>query len=84
MISQLNPYVEMYTPLGLGHAMFLWESPHELWWGVVQVQTGEVWWWRNHLIRVAENISESRYATSSIKISAHLEEALAPHKERYK
>lgn len=82
-ILQLTDNIEMITPLGPGHARFLWETPHELWWGVVQIKTGEMWWWKNHLIRFDINISEGRYGTSDIHVNEHLAAALAPHRKRY-
>ncbi len=82
-VAQIPNPIEMETPLGHGWALFTWEWTSQLWWGVVQTETGEMWWWLNHQIRVCPNISEGRYKTSEIKLSPAAQVALKPHKERY-
>ncbi len=82
-IRALPVPIEMHTPLGFGWCRFTWEWPQTIFWGVVQADTNEIWWWQNHHVRMTENISECRPHSSPIKISAALEKALAPHRKRY-
>jgi len=82
-VTQIPNPEEVETPLGEGFALYIWEWPSQLWWGVVQVETGEVWWWPNHLIRFCPNISEGRCATTPIKPNARVQAALKPHRKRY-
>jgi hypothetical protein len=84
VISMLPNPMEVVTPLGDGHVRFTWEWGNDLWWGVIQAETGEVWWWKNHHVRFDYNISEGRFKTSPIYISPEMDEALTPHKKRYK
>jgi hypothetical protein len=83
MITPLPTPIEMETPLGFGWCRFTWEWPHTVFWGVVQADTNEIWWWQNHHVRMAANISEGRPNVTPIKVGAPLEKALEPHRSRY-
>jgi hypothetical protein len=83
-ITQIPTPLEVLTPLGEGWALFTWEWTSQMWWGVAQKETGEVWWWDNHLIRLDQNITEGRCSTTPIKCNERIEAALAPHRARYK
>lgn len=79
IMRQLNPPIEVVTPLGSAIANFLWaESPDALYWGVCMVATGESWWFKNAKIRYDTNITMGRVSTSPIAPMAGLEE----HKAR--
>lgn len=82
-IAQLPTPIEMETPLGHGWAIFTWEWTSMIWYGVAMTETGEMWWWQNHHVRLAPNISEGRYKISEIKLGAAMQEALESHKKRY-
>ena len=84
MIQQLPTPIEVETPLGPGFILFTWEWTSHCWYGVCQNETGEMWWWDNHLVRIAQNISEGRCQTSPITLNAATKKALAPHLKRYK
>lgn len=68
-ITQLNPPLEVETPLGSALAMFLWEQGQELdvQWCCFIKTTGEPWWFTNNRIRLGTNLSVGRASTSPIK-----------------
>lgn len=72
------------TPLGPGMAHFIWSpSNDDSKWGIFQDQTGECWWWDNHLIRMQPTISYGRFKTSPIGEKTDLTEALVVHRVRH-
>jgi len=79
MILQLNPPLEMVTPLGEAEAHFLESSGDRIYFGVFQKNTGENWWWENCNIRLGKCLTSGRCNLSSIKLTPDLEKALSEH-----
>lgn len=82
-IQQLPTPLLVTTPLGEATLHFSYDGGDEVYWGVFQKDTGELWWWRGHELRYAIHISEGFVKQSEIKLSKNMEEALSPHRERY-
>jgi len=84
MILQLNPPLEMITPLGEAEAHFLENEGDRIFFGVFQKVTGENWWFENHHVRLATCLTSGRPKVSTITLSMTMKSALAPHLRRHK
>lgn len=82
-LLQLNPALPVVTPLGKALAVILQGDDWDVYWCCFQIQTGECWWWGNHLIRLETNITTGRLGQSKIVLDPDLKKALAPHLKRY-
>lgn len=82
-ITQVDPPLSLQTTFGPAVCHFVWTSNDQLWWGCFQEETGECWWFPNHLVRLSTNFSEGRTGISGITLPPHLEAALTPHRARY-
>lgn len=82
-LIQLAPPLPVDTPLGEAIAVILETDDFDVYWCTFLVETGECWWWQNHQIRLKESITAGRVSNSPIRVPPELEEALAPHRERY-
>lgn len=82
MMLQLNPPLQVITPLGEAVAHFIESEADTVYFGVFQKETGENWWWENRLIRLMACLSDGRYETTPIKPSLGLAKALSRHKRR--
>ena len=83
MIKQLDPPLYLTTPFGPSICHVIWVHMDNIWWGCFQEKTGECWWWRNELVRLATNISDDRFKQSPITLSPDQEAALSTHRKRY-
>lgn len=83
-ITQLNPPIRVLTPLGSADAYFLWADDRSAYFGVFQDQTGEQWWFENHLIRLEPSITFTPHKTTPIVLPQDMEAALAKHRKRAK
>ena len=70
------------TPFGEGVAHFLSDGGDEVWWGVFQKRTAELWWWPGHEIRYAIHLSEGFNRQTEIMLSEERAAALATHFKR--
>lgn len=84
MLTQLDPTIPVETPLGHALALFIDADEHSVFWGVAQAKTGEMWWWENQYVRLETSISGKHVKLSAIVLPKAVEEALAPHRERYR
>ncbi len=84
MLIQLNPAIPVVTPLGDAVALFLQGDDWDVYWGCAQKKTGEMWWWQNQYIRLANNITGGHVSATPIKVPPELEEKLKPHLERHR
>lgn len=82
--KQLDPHLYLVTPLGPAVCHLVWGHPDEIWYGCFQEETGECFWFPNHLIRLTPNASDGRVKVSEIKCNEAWEEFLTPHRKRYK
>lgn len=83
ILKQLDPPLYLETTFGPAICHLVWSTQDHLWWCCFQEETGEPWWFPNHLVRLSINISEGRTRTSPIKLTPAIERALAPHRKRY-
>ena len=67
-LLQLSPSIPVTTPNGKGQALFVQDlsQEHDLLWYVADDATGEVWCWKNSLVRLQVNKTMDRPATSPI------------------
>jgi hypothetical protein len=77
MLTQLAPSFNVVTPMGKAIAILLQTDEWDVaYWGCVQKETGEVWWWRNELIRFDTSITGEWIKTSLIKMKPAVREAI--------
>ena len=79
-VTELTQPMTVLTPLGTALAVLVEVDNFEVYWCTFQRDTGECWWWRNHLIRLAPSITAGRVSTTPIKVS--VAEQLAIDKAR--
>lgn len=62
MILQLNPAIPMICPKGNGYAIALidYSQEHHLLWVIAIDETGEIWTYANHEVRMQKNLSLGR------------------------
>jgi len=84
VIIQLDPPLEMITPLGEAEAHFLESEGDRVFFGVFQKVSGENWWFENHLIRLAPCLTSGRPEVSTITLSTMMKSALAEHLKRHR
>ena len=82
-VIQLDPPLNIVTPLGKAMATFVETEEWEVYWCSFQKETGECWWWRNQYIRMYANITSDFSKPTAIKMPDRMEEALRPHRNRY-
>lgn len=66
VIKQIEPVIHVVTPLGKGLACFLQCDDFDVFWQVFQRDTGESWWWDNHLVRMQPSITGHHTTASPI------------------
>jgi hypothetical protein len=72
------------TIFGEAIAEFINDVGDDIVWGCKQLETCEIWWFRNEEIRVAKNITLGFNQQTPIMLSKERMKALAPHLKRYK
>lgn len=82
-IQQLDTPFLALTPFGKGVAHFVDDAGDEIYWGIFQKKTAELWWWPNHQIRYDIHLSEGFNKQSRIHLSDEQKLALAPHMTRH-
>ncbi len=75
-VTQLEPALHVLTPIGEGDACFLMFDDFDVFWQVFIRETGESWWWDNHLIRLKPSLSGHHVNTSPIRLSPGEQDAL--------
>lgn len=62
MIVQLNPTIPVVTPKGKGYALFVQDmgQEHHLYWTVALDANGQIWTFKNPLVRVQDCITMDR------------------------
>jgi len=65
VILQLDPPVPVHTPKGKGfaHLVIEYGQEHHLYWTVAIAATGEIWTFKNPLVRAQANVSLGTSAT---------------------
>ncbi len=81
-LIRLDPFIYLYTPLGLAEAHFLaretFEVPYS--WGCFQAETKENWWWANQHVRLCESVSAGRDGSHTpIFLDEEMFDTLRPH-----
>lgn len=66
---QLNPSIPLLTPKGQGEAIMCidYSKEDDLFWVVIQDETGEIWTWNNKDVRGCKNVTIGRKNISSIE-----------------
>ena len=83
-ITQLPSPLSVTTPLGKAVCHFVNDGGFEVYWGCFQLDTSEMWWWRNQEIRYGLNITEGFISPSPILLTKKRMKALEPHLKRTK
>ena len=83
LLHQLNPPLSLETTFGPATCHLVSAIGDDVFWCCFQDQTGECWWWPNHLVRLSPNVTEARVAISPIALPPALEAVIAPHRARY-
>lgn len=78
---QLSPPLHLLTPLGDGFAHFLEDGERGVEWQVFICRTGESWWFRNHQVRLVNNIT---LGVGPVSAFEGLSPELAAQVERYR
>lgn len=80
ILLQLNPALPVVTPLGNAQAFFLWTSCEVTMFGVFQDETGENWWFENHLVKLQPNITRGHPNVTRPPLPIGMEEHAKRHK----
>ena len=82
-IDQLPSPFLVTTPFGNGVCHFVNDAGDEIFWGVFQFKTSELWWWKGEEMRYAKHISEGFTHQTPIYLSDERKAGLATHMKRY-